>query len=149
MEQRPSAPHALRQRVNELLGEFWERIGTHHTGVSGRAYHEVPAEADLSTGAEGLRIEMDLPGVDEADIEVSVRDRVLTISGQKRVERELSGRTFLVSERATGKFARSFLLPESVDTDRLAASYDKGVLSVTAPLKKGARPQKKIKIQSP
>lgn len=150
MENRMNAPaqHALRQRVSDLLDDFWEKIGTQHTGVSGRAYHEVSAEADLSTGAEGLRIEMDLPGMDEADIDISLRDRVLTISGEKRAERDVSDRTFLLTERAYGSFARSLRLPEGVDTDRLAASYGKGVLTVTAPLKAGVRPKKKIEIRS-
>ena len=150
MEQQPSTStkNAMRRRVNELLEEFWEKIGTQHAGISGRAYQEVPAETDLSTGTEGLRIEMDLPGVDVKDIEVSLRDQVLTIAGEKRVEREVSGRTYLVTERSYGSFARSFMIPESVDTERLSAAYDKGVLTVTAPVKKGAQPQKKIKIHS-
>lgn len=146
---RRSMPHDLRQRISDQLEEFWEKIGMHHTGVSGPAYHGVPAETDVSAGAEGLNIEMELPGMKEADIEVSVHDRLLTISGEKHAEREVKERTYYLSERAYGRFERQFTLPDSVDADKITARYHNGVLSITAPRKAGAQAsQRRIEIKS-
>jgi len=148
--QGPQNPlHGLQERLNELLEEFWERIGKQHTAVSGRAYHEIPGETDLSTDMKGLHLEIELPGMDEADIEVLVGDRDLTVRGEKRLEREVEGRTYYLSERVFGQFARTFALPPEVDPARIEARYRNGVLSITAPRKAGARsPGRKIEIQS-
>ena len=121
----------------------------HHTGISGRAYQGVPTDTDLSTGTEGLSIEMELPGMEESDIQVTVHDRVLVISGEKRVEREVKERAYHLSERTYGRFERQFVLPDSIDTNKIVARYRNGVLSVTAPHKAGmASAAKKIKIET-
>lgn len=129
----------LRRRINDQLEEFWQKIGTQHTGVSGRVYQGIPTETDVSTDTEGLRIEMEVPGMDVADIEISVRDRVLIVSGEKHAEREVEERTYYLSERAYGRFERQFALPEFVDEDKIAANCRNGVLTITAPVKSGTR----------
>lgn len=127
----------LRRRINDQLEEFWQKIGTQHASVSGRAYQGIPAETDVSTGKEGLRIEMEVPGMDVDDIEISVSDRLLTVSGEKHAEREVKERTYYLSERAYGRFERQFALPEFVDEDKISATCRHGVLTITAPAKPG------------
>ena len=129
----------LRRRINDQLEEFWQKIGTQHASISGRAYKGIPTETDVSSGKEGMRIEMEVPGIDITNIEISVSDRVLTVSGEKHAEREVKERTYYLSERAYGRFERQFALPEYVDEDKIAASCRHGVLTITAPVKSGMR----------
>jgi HSP20 family protein len=75
----------------------------------------------------------ELPGVEEKDIKVSVEDDVLTISGEKKAEREEKKKDYVMSERSYGSFKRSFTLPDNVAVDKVAARFDKGVLRVTLP----------------
>jgi HSP20 family protein len=86
-------------------------------------------------------IDIDLPGVDPADIEVSVDGAVLTIRAErKRVERE--GRRLVVAERLTGTFTRQVVLSDTLDTDRLDARYDDGLLTLSIPVTETAEPRK-------
>jgi HSP20 family protein len=75
----------------------------------------------------------ELPGVDEKDVKVSIEDSILTVSGEKKAEREEKKKDYVMSERSYGAFKRSFTLPENVAVDRIEARFDKGVLRVTLP----------------
>lgn len=75
----------------------------------------------------------ELPGVDEKDIKVAVEDKVLTISGEKKAEREEKKKDYVLSERSYGSFKRAFTLPENVSVDKVAARFEKGVLRITLP----------------
>ena len=78
---------------------MWEKIGKHHTAVSGRAYSGPPPHADLSKGGKDWRLEIETPGIEEKDLEVILGDGEITIRGEKKVEREESGRDYYLSER--------------------------------------------------
>ena len=87
--------------------------------------------------------------MDEKDIEVKVTDGSLKIKGEKQEEREEKERDYYLQERCYGSFERSFELPESVDPDRIEASFKKGVLTVTLPKKAEAqKPAKKIEVKA-
>jgi HSP20 family protein len=75
----------------------------------------------------------ELPGVEEKDIKVTVEDDMLTISGEKKAEREEKKKDYVMSERTYGSFKRAFTLPANVAADKVAARFDKGVLKVTLP----------------
>ncbi len=93
------------------------------------------AKFDLSENGKSVRVVADIPGVDEKNVEVLVRDGVLTIKGKKNSEREEEGENFYISERSFGSFSRAFRLPDGVDEQAVVASFDKGVLTVTLPKK--------------
>jgi HSP20 family protein len=78
-------------------------------------------------------VTVELPGVEEKDVKVSLEDDVLTISGEKKAEREEKKKDYHVSERSYGAFRRSFTLPTNVAEDKVAARFDKGVLKITLP----------------
>ena len=93
------------------------------------------SEAAASTAA--YRIAIELPGVDPDNVELSISDDILTVSGEKLSTREERGETWFFSEREYGAFSRSFRLPPDADADGIAADMKDGVLTITIP-KKGA-----------
>ena len=108
----------------------------------------VPA-IDMSEDEKAYKISAELPGIDAKDIDVSVSGDMLVLKGEKRQEKEEKDKNYHFSERAYGSFQRAFDLPASVDRDKVAADFSKGVLTITLPKTADARkPQKKIAIKS-
>ena len=108
----------------------------------------VPA-IDMSEDEKAYMISAELPGIDAKDIDVSVSGDMLVLKGEKRQEKEEKDKNYHFSERAYGSFQRAFDLPASVDRDKVAADFSKGVLTITLPKTAEARkPQKKIAIKS-
>lgn len=139
----------FRRHIDALFEEMWTKIGTQHHGVSGRAYTGPPPSADLAETATALEFAIELPGMDENDVEVLVSDDRLVIRGEKKVEKEEKGRDYWLRERAYGAFERSFPLPPDANGKGTKAQLEKGVLTVTVPRKAGTRkPGKKVAIKS-
>ncbi len=84
----------------------------------------------------------DLPGVKEADLDISLTGNRLTISGRREQERHEQGDTFYASERAYGSFTRAFTLPEGIDGDNVHADLKNGVLTLSVPKKPEVQPRK-------
>ncbi|HVW47335.1 MAG TPA: Hsp20/alpha crystallin family protein [Solirubrobacterales bacterium] len=105
------------------------------TGTGPRRW--VPA-VDLVERDGQLVLRADLPGMDRDDIDVQVKDGVLTVSGERKYENENKGEGFYRVERSFGRFSRSLRLPRGVDASAVSASFDRGVLEVTVP--KPSRP---------
>jgi HSP20 family protein len=92
----------------------------------------IPA-MDLVETDDHLVLKADLPGLDKDDVELEIKDGVLSISGERRTEHQDSSNGYHRMERAYGRFARSLSLPEGVDSDKVEADFDKGVLEVRIP----------------
>ncbi|HEX9647053.1 MAG TPA: Hsp20/alpha crystallin family protein [Alphaproteobacteria bacterium] len=102
---------------------------------------------DLSETDKAVELRAELPGLTEADIDVTVSDDVLTVTGKKQEEREERGKEFHLRERSFGSFKRSFRLPAGVDASKISAAFDKGVLTVTVPKPERPKaPRKKIAV---
>jgi HSP20 family protein len=94
-----------------------------------------------------VEIKIELPGVAAKDIEISVDEGILTVSGEKREEKEVKEATYHRSERTYGKFSRQISLPANVDSDRATAKFTDGVLEITMPMREVIPPTaKKIEI---
>src|SRR3954452_2815771 len=107
-----------------------------------------PAVDIYETGNE-LVLKADLPDVELKDIDVRVENQTLTIAGERKFEAPQEGdgnKGYHRIERSYGKFVRSFALPSTFDTEKIAASYKNGVLSVSLPKKEAAKPRQ-IKVQ--
>ncbi len=91
--------------------------------------------SEASSDETAYRIAMEVPGVEEKDIELTVDDGVVTVKGEKRTEREEKGETWYFSERQFGSFSRSFRLPPDADEAGVKAGIKDGVLTVTVPKK--------------
>ena len=88
-------------------------------------------------------ISVELPGMDEKNVEVKYSDGTLTIKGENEEVKEEKKRDYHLSERRYGSFQRSFSVPDSIDADKIEANFKKGVLTLTLP--KSAEVQKKEK----
>jgi HSP20 family protein len=103
--------------------------------------------SDASASRDAYRINVELPGVKEEDIEVGVEGNTVTVKGEKKSEREESGDSYFFSEREFGAFFRSFRLPPDADLDRIEAHFSNGILSLQiAKLSKQGPGERKIKI---
>ena len=104
---------------------------------------------DMSEDEKAYKISAELPGIDAKDIDVSLSGDMLVLKGEKRQEKEEKDKNYHFSERAYGAFQRAFDLPASVDRNKVAADFSKGVLTITL-LKtaEAQKPQKKIEVKS-
>ncbi len=98
---------------------------------------------DVKENGTAFTITAELPGLTEKDIEVKVTDDMLTLRGEKRQEKEEKDESYHLMERSYGSFERSFRLPPSVERDKIAASFEKGVLTLTLPKSAEAKKQEK------
>jgi HSP20 family protein len=97
---------------------------------------------DLVEADDHFLLKADLPGLDEDDVSIEIRDNALTISGERKAEHESRERGWYRVERSFGRFSRSLTLPEGVDPDGVAASFDRGVLEVTIPKPEQRKPRR-------
>lgn len=88
---------------------------------------------------------VDLPGVDEKDIDIRIGNNTLTIRGERKFEKSVNEDNYLRVERAYGSFARTFSLPNTVNTEGINASYTSGVLTVQLPKREESKP-KQVKV---
>ncbi|MFZ0695116.1 MAG: Hsp20/alpha crystallin family protein [Alphaproteobacteria bacterium] len=102
---------------------------------------------DVAETETAIEVSVELPGLEEKDVEVSVADDVLTIRGEKKTETDDSKKGYRLAERSYGSFLRSIGLPSGIATDKAEASFKNGVLTVTLPKTPEASP-KKIEIKS-
>jgi HSP20 family protein len=102
---------------------------------------------DLVEREDHFLLKADLPGLGEEDVQIEVHDSTLRISGTREAERERAERGWYRMERSFGSFSRSLTLPEGVDADAIAASFDKGVLEVRIP-KPEERQPRRVEIRS-
>src|SRR5881392_2000452 len=118
---------SLQNEMNRLFNTFFDPPATAGNGSTLRRW--IPA-MDLVETDDHFVLRADLPGLSEEDVTIEVEDRVLTISGERKAEHELSKEGYHRVERAFGSFSRALTLPEGVDADTVAATFDRGVLEV-------------------
>ncbi len=107
------------------------------------------ATMDVSDTDKAIEIKMDVPGVDEKDIEVKINDNILTIRGKRETSSEEENDNFRRMERSFGSFVRRLELPTDIDEKKVDAIVKKGVLSLTIPKsEKAITKERKIKIKS-
>jgi HSP20 family protein len=100
---------------------------------------------DIYEDEHNITLKMEVPGIDEKDIDVRVEGNTLTMHGERKFEKEEKEENYRRIERQYGSFTRSFALPSSVDPSQVSANYDKGVLKVSLAKKAEAKP-KQIKV---
>jgi HSP20 family protein len=132
--------NALQGEMNRLFNSFFD-----DDAGNARQRRWAPA-VDLVEREDSLVLKADLPGMSEDDVQIEVRDNILTISGERKAEHEEKQNGYYRVERAFGRFSRSLQLPGGVDTSGIAASFENGVLEVTIPKPEERKPRR-IEIQ--
>ena len=128
--------NTLQTEMNRLFNNFFDDEG-------GNAERRRWAPAvDLLEREDSLVLRADLPGLKEEDVQIEVRDNVLTISGERRAEFEDSEQGYYRIERAYGNFSRSLSLPDGVDADKIEAHFEDGVLEVKIPKPEERKPKR-------
>ena len=136
-------------RINpfrELAG-FLENFAD--TGIdSGKdqlAFGTFAPAVDVYEDEHNVTLKIEVPGIEEKDIDVRIENNVLTVHGERKFEKEEKEENYRRIERQYGSFTRSFTLPNTVDAEKVNANYDKGVLKITLAKKAEAKP-KQIKV---
>lgn len=132
-------PHSLLPEFSELFSGFPSWAGLRHTFDN----NIIRIEDEVKDDSYEIRAE--LPGIDPSkDVDVTVRDGVLTIRAERTEKKESSGR----SEFSYGSFLRSVSLPPGADEDAIKATYDKGILTVSVPVSESAPAEKHVAVSS-
>ena len=126
---------SLQGDMTRLFERFFERPG------NGEERDRWIPAMDLVEKDDHLELRADLPGMNEDDVDVEIRDGVLTISGERRNEEEETREGYRRVERAFGRFSRSIALPDGIDPDDVHANFDNGVLVVSVPKPKESEPK--------
>jgi len=100
---------------------------------------------DVYEDEHNVTLKIEVPGIDEKDLDVRVENNTLTVHGERKFEKEEKEENFRRVERQYGSFTRSFTLPNTVDTDSIQAAYEKGILKIQLAKKAEAKP-KQIKV---
>ena len=131
----------LQNRLNRFVRESYSPEGPEEDLTTTSFAPPVDIYEDEHT----IAVKMEVPGIDEKDIDVSIDNNTLTVHGERKIEKEEKEENFRRVERQYGSFTRSFTLPSSVDTGQVSAHYDKGVLKINLAKKAEAKP-KQIKV---
>ncbi len=129
---------ALQSRVNNLFREMNEGDSPLTTASF------VPA-VDIYEDAKKVVLKLEVPGIDEKDLDIRVENNTLTVKGERKFEKEEKEENFHRIERRYGSFYRAFTLPSTVDSEHVQASYNAGVLKLELSKKPEAQP-KQIKV---
>jgi len=130
---------ALQNRVNSLFRDLNEGDDP----VAAASF--VPA-VDIYEDAQKVMLKLEVPGIDQKDLDVRVENHTLTVKGERKFEAEEKEQNFHRIERRYGSFYRAFTLPSTVDTEHVSASYNAGVLKLELKKKPEAQP-KQIEIK--
>lgn len=131
-------PLADVRRLNQMLDQAFT-AWPFTNGSQDLATGWIPA-TDIVEVAEGLQVVLELPGLRPEDVKITLENYVLTIRGEKKQAVEENSRVHRY-ERSYGAFERSFTLPNTLDPDRVAATFEHGVLTISIPKAEKARPR--------
>jgi HSP20 family protein len=137
----------FRREMDRLFDDFFGPWGERALTPFGEEWGAFSPQVDVTETDGQIKISAELPGLDDEDIDVSLSDDVLTISGEKKAEKEEEGENYYRAERSYGAFRRAIPLPSEVDADKVDAVFQKGVLTITLP-KTGETKAKKVTVKT-
>ncbi len=124
---------AFHHEFDHLFENLWRGFDLPVFGRHGAPFGAMTPTMDVTEDEDRFRIAVELPGMNEKDVDVILSDNVLTIKGEKRVETEETEKPYAYMERSYGSFRRSIPLDVEVVTDKIEATFDKGVLTIDLP----------------
>ena len=129
------------------LASFFETFSDVNPGKEQPAFGSFTPAVDVYEDEHNLVLKLEVPGVNDEDLKISLENNTLTVTGERKFEKEEKEENFHRIERRYGSFTRTFRLPSTVDTENVQAGYDKGILKVRLAKRAEAKP-KQIKIGS-
>ncbi len=129
-------PNRTSRNIDKVLNDifntspFWTNTNT-----------EFAPRVNITENDNRIKLEFELPGMERDDIKVSVKDGLLTVSGERKSDKKDEQENFVRSEIYSGQFSRSFTLPETVETDKISADYKNGLLILNLPKSEKAKPK--------
>ncbi|MCB2081683.1 MAG: Hsp20/alpha crystallin family protein [Rickettsiales bacterium] len=155
---RPSSLSARRERnpfsslqseVNRAFDDFFNNGFEQSLIPAAWTGNQMTPAVDIIENDKSFKVEVELPGMKEDDVEVTINDSYLTIRGEKKESKEDKSENYVRRERYYGSYQRTVALPETVNTDKAKATFKKGVLWVEIPKKAEAvKPSKKLDIKT-
>src|SRR2546425_3706098 len=136
-----STMQARMNRMNRLFRESYSPEGPEEALTT----TSFAPPVDIYEDEHNITLKIEVPGIDEKDIDVRIENNTLTVHGERKIEKEEKEENFRRVERQYGSFTRSFTLPSSVDSGQVSAHYDNGVLKIKLAKKAEAKP-KQIKV---
>lgn len=137
---------ALHREMDRLFDDFQRGFGAPSRLLGAFPWNP---SLDVRETDKAYEVTLELPGVEEKDVQVDLADGVLTVKGEKKVEKTDGDKARHVAERAYGAFQRTLSVPADVDEAGVAATYAKGVLTVTLPKSPDAKPrQRRIEVRA-
>ncbi len=137
---------SFRHEMDRLMDNFFQGFNLRPFEMRTTVF---TPHVDVVDTGKSVNVSVELPGMDEKDIEVTLTKDALTIKGEKKEEKEEKGKDWYRSERSFGSFTRSIALPEGIDAEGGEASFKKGVLTVKLPKTKEAMKEaKKIAVKA-
>ena len=130
---------AMQNRINRWFNEPYWPAGRMDEDTSMGMWNPV---VDLYEKDDHFVIKAELPGVNKKDIAIDLKDRVLTLSGERSHENEVKEENYYRKERSYGKFQRAFTLPADVDSDKIKAEFKDGLLQIEVPKPEGHKPKR-------
>ena len=129
---------SLRHNMNGLFDDFF--YPTRKTNGDEGLWSWNPA-VDIYEEADTIVVKAELPGVDKESINVDVKDRILTIKGERTTDNEVNEDSYFRREQTYGRFERAFTLPVTVDAEAIKAEYKDGVLKMMVPKPEQSKPR--------
>ncbi len=130
----PRDTFAVNREIDNLVNQFWGD----YANRNGQGWFP---KVDIAENESNFVLSAELPGMNREDIQVSLEDGVLTVSGERKFEEEKEGKNYLHRERTYGRFTRSFQMGKNVQADKISASYKDGVLHITLPKAEEVKPR--------
>lgn len=138
----------LQREVDRVFESFWNGFGTPALREGSGLGVSMDVRVDTSEDDKAYHVTAELPGMSEKDVEVTFADNTLTISGEKKEEKEVKEENYHRRERSFGSFRRAFSLPAEVDEAKISAAFKDGIMTIDLPKSKTAQKKaKKITIQ--
>ncbi|HZD53240.1 MAG TPA: Hsp20/alpha crystallin family protein [Woeseiaceae bacterium] len=140
---------SLHREMDRLFENLWSEGFAYPLLSEHWARPEVIPQLDISEDDTTYAVKIDLPGMEEKDVDVTLSDRVLTIRGKKEEDKEAKEKNFYRRERAFGSFRRSIEIPSATDVSKIEASFHAGVLTIQLPKTKEAQDKvKRIEVKA-
>jgi HSP20 family protein len=135
----------IQDRMNRLFRDSYGTEGREGVGAEALTNTSFAPPVDVYEDEHNVTLKIEVPGIDEKDIDVRIENNTLTVHGERKFEKEEKEENYRRVERQYGSFTRTFTLPNTVEQDSVQANYDKGVLNITLAKKAEAKP-KQIKV---